>query len=132
MGMTPASVAALSLTIIYVFVALFQLALALGAPMGEYAFGGQNQGKLPAGFRVASSVSVLVNLAIAGHFLAQTGFLTTLLPAELNTLANWGLVAFAAVGLLLNTITRSKAEKKMWAPVTALILLLSVIVAVAA
>ncbi|MEY4994146.1 MAG: hypothetical protein RIS82_1268 [Actinomycetota bacterium] len=129
--MTPASVAALSLTIIYVFVALFQLALALGAPMGEYAFGGQNHGKLPAGFRVASSASVLVNLAIAGHFLAQTGFINTLLPAELNTLANWGLVAFAAVGLLLNTITRSKAEKKMWAPVTALILVLSVIVAVA-
>lgn len=129
--MTPASVAALSLTIIYVFVALFQLALALGAPMGEYAFGGQNHGKLPAGFRVASSASVLVNLAIAGHFLAQTGFINTLLPAELNTLANWGLVAFAAVGLLLNTITRSQAEKKMWAPVTALILVLSVIVAVA-
>ncbi|WP_138315332.1 hypothetical protein [Rhodoluna limnophila] len=128
--MNPASIAALSVAIICVFIAMFQLALALGAPMGEYAFGGQNAGKLPVGFRVASVFSLAINLAIAGHFLAQASVLPQLLPAELNVLANWGLVGFAGLGVLLNSISRSKKERQMWVPVTALILICAVIVAI--
>ena len=51
----------------YLATALFQLALVLGAPMGEYAFGGQNVGKLPLGYRIGSAVSFVIMLALAGH-----------------------------------------------------------------
>lgn len=121
--------AAFVLVVVQICVALFQLALVLGAPMGEYTLGGKNPGKLPMNLRIASAISALVNLAIAGHYLAQTGNLATLLPGDLNQIANWGLVGFNAVGLILNSISRSKKERQMWVPVLLLSSACSVIVA---
>ena len=121
--------AAIIMAIVQFLVALFQLALVLGAPMGEYAFGGQHPGKLPVGFRVGSAISFLTLLAIGGHYLAQAGILSALLPAGLNSFANWGLVAFNVVGLIMNSISRSKKERQMWVPVLLLSVVLAIIVA---
>jgi hypothetical protein len=121
--------AAYAMVVIQICVALFQLALILGAPMGEYTMGGKNVGRLPNNLRLASAISMIVNLAIAGHYLAQTGLLNPLLPADLNQIANWSLVAFTALGLLLNSISRSKKERKLWVPVLVLAVICSVIVA---
>lgn len=121
--------AAYVLVFVQVCVALFQLALTLGAPMGEYTMGGQNVGRLPMKLRLGAAISMIVNLAIAGHYLAQTGALETLLPANLNQIANWSLVAFTAIGLLMNSISRSKKERQMWVPVLLLSLVCAVIVA---
>lgn len=121
--------AAFILVAVQIIVSLFQLALVLGAPMGEYTLGGQTQGKLSVKLRLVSAISLLLNLAIAGHYLAQTGLLTPLLPADLNQIANWSLVAFTALGLLLNSISRSKKERKLWVPVLVLAVICSVIVA---
>ena len=117
------------LVVTLAFVALFQLALALGAPMGEYAFGGQRKGKLPVGFRIASTVAILIYAAIAGHYLAQLGVIPKLLPDSLNTIANWGLVGFNLVGLIMNSISRSKLERQLWVPVLLLMTVCSVLVA---
>ena len=109
--------------------ALFQLALALGAPMGEYAYGGQMVGKLPMPYRVASSISFLLMLAIAGHYLAQLGVVPKLLAPDLNQLANWGLIGFAVSAAVLNNITKSKKEKQLWGSTTIAMLIASIIVA---
>ena len=122
-------IAAYILVGIQICVALFQLALTIGAPMGEYTMGGQNIGKLPLKFRVGASISMLVNLAIAGHYLAQTGVVKALLPAQLNLAANWSLVAFTAVGLTMNAISRSKKERNLWVPVLIVSLICSILVA---
>ncbi len=121
--------AAIIMAIVQILVALFQLALVLGAPMGEYAFGGQNVGKLPNQLRVSSAVSFVVLLAIAGHYLAQAGVFTLLLPADLNSIANWVLVGFNVLGLIMNGISRRQKERKMWVPVLLLSVVLAVIVA---
>ena len=109
--------------------ALFQLALALGAPMGEYAYGGQMVGKLPMPYRVASSISFLLMLAIAGHYLAQLGVVPKLLAPDLNQLANWGLIGFAVSAAVLNNITKSKKEKQLWGSTTIAMLIAAIIVA---
>ncbi|WP_296630674.1 hypothetical protein [Rhodoluna sp.] len=109
--------------------ALFQVALVFGAPMGEYAFGGQHKGKLPARFRFASAVAILIYAAIAGHYLAQIGVLPKLLPAELNDIGNWALVGFNVVGLIMNSISRSKLERQLWVPVLLLLTICSALVA---
>ena len=44
------------------FAALFQIALALGAPWGKYALGGRWQGKLPLPVRIFALVQMLVAL----------------------------------------------------------------------
>ena len=108
---------------------LFQLALAFGAPMGEYAYGGQMPGKLPIAYRIASSFSFLLTLGIAGHYLAQLGVVPKLLSEDLNQWVNWGLIGFAAAAAVMNNITRSKKEKQLWGSTTIAMLIATVIVA---
>jgi hypothetical protein len=109
--------------------ALFQLAIVLGAPLGEYAFGGQQSGVLANRYRVASALSFLIGLAIAGHYLAQLGVLPQLLEPDMNQLVNWGIVVFNVPAAILNNITRSEKEKRLWGGTTLANLIASVIVA---
>ena len=127
--MNAAEISSVILIVTMGFVALFQLALALGAPMGEYAFGGQNPGKLPAAYRAASAVSIFVYLGIAGHQLAQLGVLEKFLPTDLNAVANWAVFGLNALSLIMNSISRSAKERKLWAPVALLMSVTSLIVA---
>ena len=117
------------MAIVQIVVAMFQLALVLGAPMGEYAFGGQNPGKLPNRFRIASSFSFAILLALAGHYFAQAGVFTPALPADPNSVVNWLLVGFYGLGLIMNSISRSKKERQMWVPVLLLSVVLAIVVA---
>ena len=110
-------------------VGLFQLALILGAPMGEYAFGGQNPAKLPVKFRAMSGVTLLVYVAIIGHMLAQLGALPRLLPDDLNRAANWALFGLNLLSLVMNSISRSKKERDMWVPVALMLSVASFFVA---
>lgn len=109
--------------------ALFQLALVLGAPMGEYAFGGQEP-KLPPQYRYSAFVSFVVMLAICGHYIAQLGLLDPLLDTDLNGIVNWVLVGFFSLSALLNNLTRSEKEKRLWGGTTIAMLLASIIVAI--
>lgn len=113
----------------YVALAFFQLAILLGAPLGEYAYGGQRVGVLPVGFRIASGFSTLVSLAIAAHYLAQFDLLVTLLPAFWNQVVNWLLVAFAVLAAVANNITRSPKEKRLWGATTIAMALAALVIA---
>ena len=110
--------------------AFFQVAIVLGAPLGEYAYGGQNPGILKLPLRIASAFSALVMFAIAGHYLAQLGVFTPLLDPAGNSIANWGFAVFAGLSAIANNITRSQKEKRLWGGTTIAMLLAAVIVAV--
>ena len=114
----------------YVATALFQIAIVLGAPLGEYAYGGQTPGILKLPFRIASVFSALVMFAVAGHYLAQLGVFTPLLDPAGNSIANWGFAVFAGLSAIANNITRSQKEKRLWGGTTIAMLLAAVIVAV--
>lgn len=127
--MSAQEIAVIISVVALVAVGLFQIGLALGAPMGEYAFGGQNLGRLPVPYRIASAISVLVYLGIAGHYLAQIGVFEPLLEPSLNGIVNWVLVGFNSLGLIMNSISRSSKERKMGVPVLLLMLVCSVVIA---
>ena len=110
-------------------VGLFQLAIVLGAPVGEYAYGGQHQGVLPTRFRVTSVVSMLIMLAVAGHYMAQLGVFSPLLDEAGNAIANWGFVAFFALSALMNNISKSEKEKRVFGSITIAMLLSAILVA---
>jgi hypothetical protein len=112
-----------------IIVALFQIALALGAPWGAYAYGGARVGKLPLGFRINSVVAALVMVAISGHYLAQLGVFTPLLDSAGNSVVNWVLVAFTGLSAIANNITRSKKERAVWAIPTILMFIAALVVA---
>ena len=121
----------LSVTLL-ALVTLFQIALITGAPWGEYAFGGRHNGTLPRNLRIGSAISCFIYLGVAGHFLAQIGLFPQLLDSNLNTLANWSIVGIFSLALILNTITPSKKERMIWAPVALVLLIASVIIAIGA
>ena len=110
--------------------ALFELAIVLGAPLGEYSFGGQNKGTLPTSWRVVAFFFVFFSLAVAGHYLAQTGVLNPLLDAPTNSVVNWLLVGFTTFSAVANNLTRSQKEKRLWGGTTVAMLLCAVIVAI--
>ena len=119
---------ALVFTAVTLIVVLFQLALAAGAPWGEAAMGGKFPGTLPTAMRVAAVVQMVVLLLLAATVLARAGLAW---PRWFNASLKgiWFVVAFTAVGTLLNLITRSKWERRIWAPAVAVMLACSLAVA---
>lgn len=124
------AIAAWTQIVTLVIVSLFQLSLVLGAPMGEYAFGGTHKGKLPIGFRIASAVSMVIYLGISGHVSAQLGLVQKLLPSALNDAANWTIFGLFVLSLIMNAASRSKKERDLWVPVALLLAIASFIVAI--
>ena len=123
---TASSIFLVAMTLI---VTVFQIALASGAPWGEYAYGGTKTGKLPTGFRINSVVAALVMLGIAGHYLAQLGVFEPILDPAGNSVVNWVLVGFTGLSALANNATRSKKERMVWGIPTILMFLAALAVA---
>lgn len=98
-------------------IAVFQARLAAGAPWGAYAWGGQNPGVLPTKFRVASGVAVVLYLAMVLVPLGAAGWIGWTPP----TLLLWALMGFFILGTLANGASRSKAERAIWTPVSAVL-----------
>ena len=124
-----ATISAVFLVVMTLVVTVFQIALALGAPWGEYAYGGTKTGKLPTGFRINSVVSAFVMLAISGHYLAQLGVFEPVLDSAGNSVVNWVLVGFTGLAALANNATRSKKERMVWGIPTILMFLAALAVA---
>lgn len=121
------AVAALLFLFTIVGVVAFQLALALGAPWGSYAMGGRFPGKFPPAMRVAAVVQALVLSLFAGVVIARAALLPGWAP--LAGWPIWVVVAFSTVSLVLNTITPSAGERRIWMPVALLLLASSLTVA---
>jgi hypothetical protein len=56
--------------------------------------------------------------------------LTPLLPEGQNAIVNWVLVGFFGLSAIMNNITKSEKEKRLWGGTTVAMLLAAVIVAV--
>ena len=122
-------VAAIVFAVLTAGVVMFQLALALGAPWGSYAMGGKFSGAYPPTMRVAAVVQAALLVFVALVVLARGG-VALRSWARLARWAMWVVVALSAVGLVLNLITPSGGERAIWAPVSAVLLACSIIVAV--
>jgi hypothetical protein len=95
----------------------FQIALALGAPLGKMAWGGRHTGVLPPRLRVASAVAALLlyPLIILVVFDASYSDGDSVPGNGAGPL--WALTGLFALGALANLASRSTAER-IWAPVS--------------
>jgi hypothetical protein len=111
-------VAAIAASSGFLAIAIFQVALAAGAPLGRAAWGGTNAGQLPTSLRVGSAIAVGVWTLAAAIVAGRAGIVATpFAPAFLQRGA-WVLVALTLVGALMNVASPSPWERFMWAPVT--------------
>lgn len=118
---------ALALTVILAALAVFQLALALGAPWGQLAWGGQHR-VLPARLRAGSAASILIYALIAAVALDRGG-LIDVFPDAFSAISMWVVFAYFALGILLNAASRSKTERAVMVPVTIVLAALSLLIA---
>jgi hypothetical protein len=111
-------VAAMAAASGFLAIALFQVALAAGAPLGRAAWGGTHAGQLPTGLRVGSAIAVGVWILAAAIVVGRAGIVATPFPPALLQRGSWVLVALTLVGALMNFASPSPWERFMWAPVT--------------
>jgi len=114
-------------TLIHVVLGALQAALAAGAPLGRFAWGGTHR-VLPASLRTASIVTIFVYALFVLIALEKAGA-TALLPAVVADVGIWILAAYFLVGLVMNSVSRSKAERLTMAPCCLILALSSVLVA---
>jgi len=120
---------ALLITIIYLslllFTILFQIGLVAGRPWGEWTMGGYNKGALPYRLRIGAVTSILMLILIGLVIIDKINLF------EINLdFPNWyglGIIAFNILGVIANTITRSQKERKLWQPITTVMLICSLL-----
>lgn len=108
-------------------VILFQLGLAAGAPWGAYAMGGRYPGRFPVGLRMAAVVQAVLLALLALVVLSDADLLAPGI-ADGQPWLVWLAVVFSALSVVLNTITRSRAERRLWLPVGVAMLVFSLVV----
>lgn len=109
----------------------FQLALAVGAPWGAYAMGGAFPGRYPPAMRVVALVSALVLALVALVVLSRAGLALPDLTRGIPWII-WVIVALCALGVVMNAASRSAGERRLWVPVTLVMLTSSLVVALTA
>ena len=124
-----AAIAAIVATALLAVLVAFQLALAVGAPLGDMSWGGRHAGVLPTRLRVASAVAGLVLYPLmAVVFLGAGGVIgDEWLPVD-PAIAMWILAGFFAIGMIVNAISRSPRER-IWSPVSAVIGICAIVLA---
>jgi hypothetical protein len=127
----PGVAAAILYGIVTAGVIAFQVALALGAPWGAYAMGGSFPERLPPPMRVGALVQAAVLGMLAVVVLSSAGLVLPSLSEAFPWLV-WVSVAVAAVSLVLNAISRSAGERRIWVPVALALLACSLVVALTA
>ena len=115
--------AAWAAALLFGVVAAFHAAVALGAPWGEYTQGGGTTGTLDSSGRAVAAASCMISAAMAAAILGRVGRgpLRRSSPRVTSMLA-WFTMVYAVVGVVLNLITRSAAERALWAPVSTVLL----------
>jgi hypothetical protein len=109
-------------------IALFQAALAAGAPWGHAAWGGADA-ELTTTQRLASGVAVFVWSAAALIVLGRAGFWGGGRPGRFFRWATWFLVGLLGVGTVLNFASQSRWENFIFGPLALLLTILCTVVA---
>ena len=124
------TLAAIVFALVAAGVIAFQLALALGAPWGAYAMGGAFPARFPPAMRVAAVIQAAIIALLGLAVLSAAGLILPELATALPWLA-WVAVAISGLGVALNAISRSAGERRIWVPVSIVMLAASLVVVIA-
>jgi hypothetical protein len=108
--------------------AVFQLALALGAPLGRFAWGG-GSARLSTGLRIGSAISIAL-YALFCAIIAERAGLVTLFPMRsISDVGAWIVTGYLGLGIVMNAISRSPPERYTMTPLVAVLFAMSLVVA---
>jgi len=118
---------AVALTVILAVLAMFQLALVAGAPWGRLAWGGAHA-VLPKAKRIGSLLAVVIYAVIVVVAFSRLGALP-LMPTQVAVVAMWIVFAYFVLGVVMNALSRSTSERRVMVPVTVVLAVLSLLIA---
>jgi hypothetical protein len=127
--MNPSTVATIALVSALAVLAVFQIALAARAPLGRFAWGGQNR-VLPTRMRIGSIASVAVYAVIALLALDRSG-LIDIVPDLASRIGMWVVFGYLLLSIVPNLLSKSRSERAVMVPVSVLLALLAFLVAIA-
>jgi len=122
------TISAYVFTLLLIILVLFQFGLTIGMPWGKASMGGKYPGKYPPKMRVVSLINIFVLSIIAVIVLIKVDIMFPQLKSFSN-IAIYFIIGFFVLATILNLITPSKIERKIWLPVAFVLLVTSIIVA---
>lgn len=126
-----ADLAALVYLVATVIAVGFQVALALGAPWGEYTLGGRYPGRMPPVMRLIAVAQAVILGLLAFLVLSRSGLVVPEATADQPNVI-WIAVLVSGVSLWANIKSPSAKERRTWIPVAAVLVASSLVVALTA
>jgi len=108
--------------------ALFQLLLILGKPLGDFAWGGQYK-VLPRKLRIASICSIFLYIVFATFLASKAGIVAIITQQPLLDIGMWIFTAYFMLGIFVNLISRNKKERALMTPVALVLAIVFLITA---
>lgn len=116
--------------IILIGLTIFQIALAFGAPIGQFAWGGQHK-VLPTKLRIGSAISPIIYAVFTAFALSKSGIWIIIQDQTTINTGLWIVTIYLVVGTAMNAISRSKYEQRVIAPITAILAVCFLIITLA-
>ncbi|WP_214484824.1 hypothetical protein [Bacillus sp. SM2101] len=113
-------------TILFVSIAVFQVLLAIGLPLGEFAMGGFYK-ILPKKLRIVSAINAVILLFMGIVFLQHTDLLNIFNFLPTNILV-WVITVYLGLNTIGNLISRSKKERYVMTPLSSIAFILCLMV----
>ena len=110
--------------------AVLQVLLIAGQPLGRFAWGGQHR-VLPTKLRIGSAVSVVLYALFASIILATAERAADGTGAGITDVGIWALTAYFVVGVGMNAISRSRPERLLMTPVALVLAVVCLVLALA-
>ena len=108
--------------------AVFQVLLIAGLPLGRFAWGGQNR-VLPVRLRRGSAVSIVLYAAFAVVALERVGQIDLIPSDGFVVVLTWVIAGYLLLGVVMNLLSRSRPERYTMAPVALVLGALAVLIA---
>jgi hypothetical protein len=112
----------------FIALAVFQVALALGAPFGEAAYGGTHT-DLPVALRITSAFAAIVYGFATLVVLRCAGYRVPLIGGRVARVGTWVLAGLLPVGALMNFASSSEWERFGWGPIALMLGILCFLIA---
>ena len=106
--------------------AALQLAVACSAPLARFVWGGSHR-VLPPRLRIASAASIVLYAGFAWVLADRAELWGT--PTTFSRIAAWVLFGYFCLGILMNAVSRSRAERFTMTPTCAVLAAASLVIA---
>ena len=127
MGVDFIYMSSIVVAILFAAIAVFQVLLSLGYPLGEFAMGGYYK-VLPKKLRIIGVVNALILLFMGFVFLQHANVLVGVNILSTNILV-WVITIYLGINTIANLISRSKKERFVMTPLSGLTFILCLFIA---